>query len=109
MFTIEDAPETVAGYRVPGARKCPWSLIDWGTGGSSLVYVWRWRRMVRCPLGDVLRPAINSARHGYAPNGANRGGIAGNAERWKRDFPETARVFLKNGRPPKKGENAYKP
>ena len=61
------------------------------------------------PLRDVLRPAINSARHGYAPNGANRGGIAGNAERWKRDFPETARVFLKNGRPPKKGETLTNP
>ena len=30
-------------------------------------------------------------------------------ERWKQDFPETARVFLKNGRAPKKGETLTNP
>ena len=108
MFTIEDAPETVAGYRVPG-RVNVHGPLSIGVPGVVAGLCLALETFGTLPLRDVLRPAINSARHGYAPNSANRGGIAGNAERWKRDFPETARVFLKNGRPPKKGERLTNP
>ena len=108
MFTIEDAPDTVAGYRVPG-RVNVHGPLSIGVPGVVAGLCLALETFGTLSLTDVLRPAINSARHGYAPNGANRGGIAGNAERWKRDFPETARVFLKNGRPPKKGETLTNP
>ena len=103
MFTIEDAPDAVAGYRVPG-RVNVHGPLSIGVPGVVAGLCLASNAYGSLPLADVLRPAINSARYGYAPNGANRGGIAGNAERWKKEFPETARVFLKNGTPPKKSE-----
>ena len=103
MFTIEDAPDAVAGYRVPG-RVNVHGPLSIGVPGVVAGLCLALKEYGSLPLSDVLRPAINSARYGYAPNGANRGGIAGNAERWKKEFPETARVFLKDGNPPKKGE-----
>ncbi len=103
MFTIEDAPDTTAGYRVPG-RVNVHGPLSIGVPGVVAGLCLALKKYGSLPLSDVLRPAINSARYGYAPNSANRGGIAGNAERWKKEFPETARVFLKNGHPPKKGE-----
>lgn len=108
MFTIEDAPDVPAGYRVPGRVNVhgPLSIgVPGVVAGLCLVL----EEFGSLPLADVLRPAINSARYGYAPNSANRGGIAGNSERWKQDFPETARVFLKNGKPPQKGEKLTNP
>ena len=108
MFTIEDATDVVAGYRVPG-RVNVHGPLSIGVPGVVAGLCLALREYGSLPLADVLRPAINSARYGYAPNGANRGGISGNAERWKRDFPETARVFLKDGRPPKKGETLTNP
>ena len=108
MFTIEDAPDTVAGYRVPG-RVNVHGPLSIGVPGVVAGLCLALETFGTLPLADVLRPAINSARYGYAPNSANRGGIAGNAERWKQEFPETARVFLKNGRPPKKGETLTNP
>ena len=108
MFTIEEAPDTAAGYRVPGRVNVHGPLAI-GVPGVVAGLCLTLAEFGTLPLADVLRPAINSARYGYAPNGANRGGIAGNAERWKRDFPETARVFLKNGSPPKKGETLTNP
>ncbi len=108
MFTIEDAPDAVAGYRVPGRVNVhgPQSI---GVPGVVAGLCLALEEFGSLPLADVVRPAINSARYGYAPNSANRGGIAGNAERWKKDFPETARVFLKDGRAPKKGERLTNP
>ena len=103
MFTIEEAPDTPAGYRVPG-RVNVHGPLSIGVPGVVAGLCLALEEYGSLPLVDVLRPAINSARYGYAPNASNCGGIAGNAERWKREFPETARVFLKDGRPPKKGE-----
>ena len=108
MFTIEDAPDAVAGYRVPGRVNVhgPQSI---GVPGVVAGLCLALEEFGSLPLADVMRPAINSARYGYAPNSANRGGMAGNAERWKKDFPETARVFLKAGRAPRKGETLTNP
>ena len=103
MFTIEDAPDVPAGYRVPG-RVNVHGPLSIGVPGVVAGLCLTLEKFGTLPLTDVLQPAINSARYGYAPNHSNCGGIAGNAERWKKEFPETARVFLKNGRPPKKGE-----
>ena len=108
MFTIEDAPDAVAGYRVPG-RVNVHGPLSIGVPGVVAGLCLALEEFGSLPLGDVIRPAINSARYGYAPNSANRGGMGGNAERWKKDFPETARVFLKNGRAPKKGETLTNP
>lgn len=103
MFTIEDAPDTPAGYRVPG-RVNVHGPLSIGVPGVVAGLCLTLDTFGTLPLSNVLQPAINSARYGYAPNASNRGGISGNAERWKKEFPETARVFLKDGIPPKKGE-----
>lgn len=108
MFTIEDAPDVPAGYRVPG-RVNVHGPLSIGVPGVVAGLCLTLEEFGSLPLTEILKPAINSARYGYAPNSANRGGMAGNAERWKQDFPETARVFLKNGRPPKKGETLTNP
>lgn len=108
MFTIEDAPDAVAGYRVPG-RVNVHGPLSIGVPGVVAGLCLALKEYGSLPLDKVIRPAINSARYGYYPNGANRGGIAGNAERWKREFPETARVFLKDGRAPKQGETLTNP
>ena len=108
MFTVEDAPDTVAGYRVPG-RVNVHGPLSIGVPGVVAGLCFMLKEFGSVPLADTLRPAINSARYGYAPNSANRGGMAANAERWKQEFPETARVFLKDGRAPKKGETLTNP
>ena len=108
MFTIEAAPDVPAGYRVPG-RVNVHGPLSIGVPGVVAGLCLALEQFGSLPLADVLCPAINSARYGYAANSANRGGIAGNAERWKQEFPETARVFLKNGKPPKKGETLTNP
>lgn len=103
MFTIEEAPDVPAGYRVPG-RVNVHGPLSIGVPGVVAGLCLTLEEFGTLPLAEVLQPAINSARYGYAPNNSNCGGIAGNAERWKKEFPETARVFLKNARPPKRGE-----
>ncbi len=108
MFTIEAAPDLPAGYRVPG-RVNVHGPLSIGVPGVVAGLCMALEEYGTLPLGEVIRPAIRSARYGYAPNASNRGGIAGNAERWKQDFPETARVFLKDGRPPKRGERLTNP
>lgn len=107
MFTIEEA-DVPAGYRVPG-RVNVHGPLSIGVPGVVAGLCLALEEFGTMSLADVLRPAIHSARYGYAPNSANRGGIAGNAERWKQEFPETARVFLKNGKPPQKGETLTNP
>ena len=62
------------------------------------------RRFGTMPLAEVIRPAISAARFGYVPGRRNRLGLAENAADWRRDFPETARLLLKDGRPPRRGE-----
>ncbi len=107
MFPIQDA-DVPAGYRVPG-RINVHGPLSIGVPGVVAGLCLALEKFGTMPLMDVIRPAINSARYGYAPNSANRGGMAGNAERWKREFLSTARVFLKNGRAPKKGETLTNP
>ena len=102
MFTIEKT-DTPAGYQVPGRVNLHGPLAI-GVSGVVAGLCLALERFGSMPLGEVIRPAIRSARYGYVPNTANRGAMAGNAERWLQDFPETARVFLKNGRAPKPGE-----
>ncbi len=107
MFQIEDA-DVPARYRVPG-RVNVHGPLSIGVPGVVAGLCFTVEQFGTMPLKETLRPAIHSARYGYTPNRANRGGMAANAERWKRDFPETARVFLKNGKAPKKGETLTNP
>lgn len=107
MFTIEEA-DVPAGYRVPG-RVNVHGPLSIGVPGVVAGLCLALEEFGTMPLANVVRPAINSARYGYVLNGANRGGTAANAERWKQEFPETARVFLKNGKPVQKGEMLTNP
>ncbi|MCZ6677493.1 MAG: gamma-glutamyltransferase family protein [Candidatus Poribacteria bacterium] len=107
MFTIE-LTDTPAGYRVPGRVNVhgPLSVGVPGVVGGLCMALQEFGTM---PLSEVLLPAIRSARYGFVPNRANRNGIVAQAERWQTEFPETARVFLKNGHPPKAGERLTNP
>ncbi len=107
MFRIEKAPPP-AGYRVPD-RVNTHGPLSVGVPGIVAGLCLALRRFGTMDLADVLKPAINAARYGSAPNTVNRDYIKAEADRWKREFPETARVFLKNGRPPKKGERLTNP
>ena len=61
-------------------------------------------------LEEVMAPAIRAARYGFVPNKVTRGGLVEEARRWRRGFPETARVFLDpRGRAPRVGERTTNP
>lgn len=107
MFTIEKT-DTPAGYRVPGRVNLHGPLAV-GVPGVVAGLCLALQQFGSMPLTEVVKPAIQSARYGFIPNTANRNGIAGNAKQWRQEFPETARVFLKNGRPPKPGEQLTNP
>ncbi len=107
MFTIEKT-DTPAGYRVPGRVNLHGPLAV-GVPGVVAGLCLALQQFGSMPLTEVLKPSIRSARYGYVPNTANRNGMAGNAKRWLEEFPETARVFLKNGRAPQPGERLTNP
>ena len=107
MFTIEKT-DTPAGYRVPG-RVNIHGPLSVGVPGVVAGLCLALQQFGSMPLHEILKLAIRSARYGFAPNRANRDGITANAERWLQEFPETARVFLKNGRPPQPGERLTNP
>ena len=107
MFAIAKAPPP-AGYRVPGSRNIFGSLAV-GVPGVVAGLCLALGRFGSMPLYEVLRPAIAAARYGFVPTAKNRRGLSEQAERMRREFPETARVFLKNGRPPRKGERLTNP
>ena len=107
MFTIEKAP-TPAGYRVPG-RANVFGPLSVGVPGVVAGLCLALSRYGTMPLAEVVKPAISAARFGYVPGRRNRLGLAENAENWRRDFPETARLLLKDGRPPRRGERVTNP
>ncbi len=103
MFQIEKT-NTPAGYRVPGGANAHGPLAV-GVPGVVAGLCLALRRFGSMPLADVMAPAIRAARYGFVPNKITRGGLVEEAKRWRRDFPETARVFLDSrGRAPRAGE-----
>ena len=63
----------------------------------------------RLTLSQVLQAAIQSARYGFVPSRTNLNGITSNSKRWKQNFPETARLYLKNSAPPKRNQRLTNP
>src|SRR5688572_22182776 len=55
-------------------------------------------------FAQVLEPAIDLAEEGFPMYPSLRTALAQNAERIARDYPETARIWLREGRPPAIGE-----
>ncbi|MCA1646046.1 MAG: gamma-glutamyltransferase, partial [Chloroflexi bacterium] len=55
-------------------------------------------------LADVLGPAVELAEGGYPVYGAMRNAIARVAERYQREWPTSAAIYLPNGRVPDEGE-----
>ncbi|MEM2905699.1 MAG: gamma-glutamyltransferase family protein [Candidatus Bathyarchaeia archaeon] len=55
-------------------------------------------------LGDVLEPAVELARRGFPMYRGLRESIRMHEERFLREWPTTAEVFLSGGRPPEVGE-----
>ena len=107
MFTIEKAPPP-AGFRVPG-RANIFGPLAVGVPGVVAGLCLALRRYGTMPLAEVVKPAISAARFGYVPGRRNRLGLMENAAPWRRDFPETARLLLKDGRPPRRGSGSRTP
>ena len=107
MFTIEKWPPP-AGYRVPG-RANVFGPLAVGVPGVVAGLCLALRRYGTMPLEEVVKPAISAARFGYVPGRRNRLGLVENAAVWRRDYPETARLLLKDGRPPRRGERVTNP
>ena len=55
-------------------------------------------------LADVLGPAVELAENGYPVYPALRSAIARVAERYQREWPTSAAIYLPNGRLPEEGE-----
>ncbi len=55
-------------------------------------------------FAQVLEPAIDLAEEGFPMYPSLRTALTQNAERIARDYPETARIWLRDGRPPALGE-----
>jgi gamma-glutamyltranspeptidase/glutathione hydrolase len=55
-------------------------------------------------LSDVLGPAVELAENGFPMYAALRNGIARVAERYQREWPTSAAVYLPDGRLPEEGE-----
>ena len=107
MFPIQKS-DSPAGYHIPG-RPNVHGPLSVGVPGVVAGLCLALQEFGRLPPGQILQPAIQSARYGFVPNRSNLNGIAANADRWKRDFPETARVYLKNGNPPKPNQKLTNP
>lgn len=107
MFPIKKA-DSPAGYYIPG-RPNVHGPLSVGVPGVVAGLCLALQEFGRLPLDKILQPAIQSARYGFVPNRSNLNGIANNADRWKRDFPETARVYLKNNVPPKPNQKLTNP
>ena len=107
MFPIEEAPAP-AGYQVPG-RANVFGPLSVGVPGVVAGLCLALGSFGTMPLAEVIKPAIGAARFGYVPGRRNRLGLVENAGRWRSDFPETARLLLKDGRPPRRGERVTNP
>lgn len=107
---VEPLHNGVAGY---GRCKVIWlaqrsravgidynSVAPGGVAGLCLAL----RRFGTMPLPEILKPAIAAARYRFVPGRRNRRGLSEQATRMRQEFPETARVFLKDGRVPRTGE-----
>ena len=107
MFTIEQGSHPSV-YRIPKRANVLGPLAV-GVPGVFAGLCLALQRFGTMPLKEVIRPAIRAARYGYVPGLKNRQGLLDNAQFWQQNFPETARVFLKEGRPPRKGQRVTNP
>lgn len=108
MFTIEKT-RTASGYRVPG-RANVHGPLSVGVPGVVAGLCLALRRFGTMSLEEVMAPAIRAARYGFVPNKVTRVGLVEEAQRWRRDFLETARVFLDpRGRVPRAGGRTTNP
>src|SRR5437899_1815944 len=55
-------------------------------------------------LADVLGPSVELAEHGYPVYSALRNAVARVAERYQREWPTSAAIYLPNGRLPAEGD-----
>src|SRR5258706_7981465 len=81
------------------------SLIGYkavGVPGSVAGLVEAQRKWGKLPLARVMQPAIRLAREGFALSWSDANEIA--TDEHLADFPESKRIFLRNGNPYKQGE-----
>ena len=78
------------------------SGLSIGVPGTPAMWALAAERFGTLPLGALLEPAEQLARRGFVVDQHFHSQTDENAERFSR-FPETARVFLRNGRAPEVG------
>lgn len=61
------------------------------------------RRFGRKRLADVLAPAVDLAEHGFPMYDSLRSTIESSAERFRQEWPSSAKTFLHRGKPPEVG------
>ena len=102
MFPIHYAEDGV-GYTVPGQIHIHGALsvgVPGVVGGLTLAQ----KQFGVLTLPTVMGPAIRIARDGLVINAGTANAIAVRADKFKADFPDTARLLMPNGVPPKAGE-----
>lgn len=107
MFPIEYAEDGV-GYTVPGGSHAHGALsvgVPGVVGGLTLAQ----EKFGTLDLPAVMEPAIRIARDGLVISGGMANAIASRADRLRADFPDTARLLMPDGEPPKAGERLMFP
>ena len=107
MFDIKKSAGP-AGYRVSGRANVHGAQAV-GVPGVVAGLCLALRRYGTMPLSEVTKPAIRAARSGFALTKSSRGYLSDFAPQMRRDFSETARVHLSNGRVPGPGERQTNP
>ncbi|MFC1712652.1 gamma-glutamyltransferase family protein [Candidatus Poribacteria bacterium] len=102
MFPIEYAEDGVS-YTVPGHIHAHGALsvgVPGVVGGLTLAQ----ERFGVLDLPKVMEPAIQIAQDGVLIGDGMANTIANREDTFKNDFPDTARLLMPNGQPPKAGE-----
>ncbi len=84
--------------RMPGTGPLTWTVPGAVDGWDQLL-----ERFGTMDFSDVLRPAIGYARNGFPVSEIIQGQWAG-SERSLAEWPDSAKTYLPNGRPPRAGE-----
>lgn len=87
------------------------SLVGWrasGVPGSVRGFELAHQKYGHTPWADLLRPAVQLAQKGFPVSYALAGGIAGSSSLLAR-FPDSKRIFLRDGHPFEMGETLIQP
>ncbi|MDR7428235.1 MAG: gamma-glutamyltransferase family protein [Armatimonadota bacterium] len=108
--TRAPAAATIEWFRERGMRLIPGDgFLPAGVPAAPDALITALQYYGRLTLGEVLAPAIELAAHGFPVYEGMRDGIAATAERFRREWPSSAAIFLPGGRVPEVGETWRNP